>query len=274
MSLSNPFVLIYYKKTFLRVCCSSPHVEPVAGVVQRRSGADIGVSPLHSASGQVSDRAMQRQPTWKSAGGGRRLQAGWQSTRTVSLQGAGAGRQHNTVSTLSLIKETCTSWLMTWVGYLWLANHCFKRLEIRKVYISEWERLNEYICHEKKSQFVKNISEHVTWKEQFIFAKQLFIHFSSFFTQQTTQRRQYLQIRHSQDSPKQAQDKRLREEEKKVITSFGRNRLSFFIHKASSYCFFLDDLSCTITMPLLYSLCAVIYTSQCDIYTYTYMYRL
>lgn len=101
------------KLSFPSLCFLSafllPCVEPVAGVVQGRSGANIGDSPVHSASGQVSDRAMQRQPTGRSAGGGRRLQAGRQSTRTVSLQGTGAGRQHNTVSTLRLIKETRTN---------------------------------------------------------------------------------------------------------------------------------------------------------------------
>lgn len=95
----------YIPNSFVR--SSSSIIEPVAGVVQGRSGANIGVPPLSSASGQVSDRAVQRQPAGRSAGGGRGLQTGWQSARTVSLQGTGAGRQHDTVSTLSPIKETC-----------------------------------------------------------------------------------------------------------------------------------------------------------------------
>lgn len=72
-------------------------IEPVAGVVQGRPRANVGVSPLNSASGQVP-RAIQWQPT-SSVGRGRRLQTRWQITRTVTLQGAGAGQQHNTVST-------------------------------------------------------------------------------------------------------------------------------------------------------------------------------
>lgn len=97
--LSNPVVFInWINRPF-----SSPHVEPVAGVVEGRSGANIGVSPLHSASGQVCDGTIQRWPTRGSAGGRKRLQTRRQSTRTVSLQGTGTGRQHNTVSTLCLI---------------------------------------------------------------------------------------------------------------------------------------------------------------------------
>lgn len=42
---------------------------------------------------------VQRQPTSESAGGRVRLQAGRQSTSTVSQQGTGSGGQHNTVST-------------------------------------------------------------------------------------------------------------------------------------------------------------------------------
>lgn len=84
------------------------------------------------------------------------------------------------------------------------------------------------------------------------------------FTQQTTQRRQYLQIRHSQDTPKQAQDKWLGKEEKKVIISFA----TFFFFSYTKHqvvVAFQDDFSCTIIMPPLYSLLAVICTAKYDI---------
>lgn len=87
------------------VNCPSPRVEPMAGAVQGRSGADFWVPPVISASGQVSDRAIQRQPAGRSTGGRRRLQAGQQSIHPVSLQGTGPGQQHNTVSTLHLMHQ-------------------------------------------------------------------------------------------------------------------------------------------------------------------------
>lgn len=77
-------------------------VEPVARIIQRRSGTNSRVSSIGSASGQVSCRAIQRQPKRRPAAGGRRSQTGRKSTCTVFLQGSGAGRQHDTVSTTSL----------------------------------------------------------------------------------------------------------------------------------------------------------------------------
>lgn len=68
------------------------------GAVEGRPRADIRVSTLGSASCQVSNRAMQRQPTWTSARGGGRLQAGWESTHSAPLQRPGAGQQHDKVS--------------------------------------------------------------------------------------------------------------------------------------------------------------------------------
>ena len=138
-------------------------VEPLAGVVQGRSGADIRVSALDTAAGPVSDGAMQRQPAGGSAGGGRGLQTGRQSTSTISMQGAGAGRRHHTVSTLWIKK--CSQEKSDYISFCW-TDSCLPII---------------------------------------------------LFSQQATQRRQHLQIRHSKDNPKQAQDKRLREEEKKVI---------------------------------------------------------
>lgn len=78
----------------------------MAGIIQGRSGAAIGVSPCTSATGQVSDGAAQ----WQPAGGRRGLQTGRQSTCTVSLQGAGARWQHSTVSTVSLINKACVDY--------------------------------------------------------------------------------------------------------------------------------------------------------------------
>lgn len=45
--------------TVLSSHCLYACIEPVAGVIQGRSGANIRVSPLNSASGQVSNRAIQ-----------------------------------------------------------------------------------------------------------------------------------------------------------------------------------------------------------------------
>lgn len=118
-------MLAYFASKFLNlntslsnalVYCSSPLLEEVAGAVKGRSGADIGVSPLNSVSCQVSDRAIQRQPVGRSAGGGRRLQTRWESTRTVCLQGTRPRQQHNTVSLLNpddkLSEQVVGDWLM------------------------------------------------------------------------------------------------------------------------------------------------------------------
>lgn len=52
--------------------------------------------------------------------------------------------------------------------------------------------------------------------------------------QQTTQRRQYLQIWHRQGPPNQVQVKWLREEEEKVMTPFGRGHILLFTHREVS----------------------------------------
>lgn len=62
--------------------------------------------------------------------------------------------------------------------------------------------------------------------------------------QQATQRRQHFQISLSQNTPKQAQDKRLREEEKKVITFKKKNvdeSYSFFVMYHHTLFFFFQS---------------------------------
>lgn len=142
------------------------HLEPMEGAVEGRPRADIRVSTIGSASCQVSNRAMQWQPTWTSARGGGRLQAGWESTHNAPLQRPGAGRQHDKVSWLSRRR-------LSWIELIFYRK-----------------RLSKWSC---------------------------LLIFFLFLKQQTTQRRQHLQIWLSKDGPKQTQDERPGEEEKKVI---------------------------------------------------------
>lgn len=77
--------------------CNFVRIEPMAGAVQGRPGAHVGVS----ASGQALDGVVQRQPANTSVGRGGRLPAGRPGSRGSPLQGPGAGRRHGKVSRLA-----------------------------------------------------------------------------------------------------------------------------------------------------------------------------